>query len=130
MATRQAFVGATLLDGTGAPPLEDAAVLVEDERISWVGPSAAFEATPDVDVVSVAGAYVVPGLLDANTHLLMEVDPEVLLRYDPGWYDELVLEAAQVALKAGITTIFDTWGPLESLRRVRDRINAGEVAGT
>jgi imidazolonepropionase-like amidohydrolase len=35
-----------------------------------------------------------------------------------------------VALRAGITTVFDTWGPLESLRRVRDRINAGTAAGS
>jgi hypothetical protein len=60
--------------------------------------------------------------MQANTHLLMEVDPETLLRYDPGWYDDLVLEAAQVALRSGITTVFDTWGPLELLQRVGDRI--------
>jgi hypothetical protein len=54
----------------------------------------------------------------------------VLLRYDPGEYDDLVLEAAQVALRAGFTTVFDTWGPLEALRRVRDRINAGTAVGS
>jgi imidazolonepropionase-like amidohydrolase len=68
--------------------------------------------------------------MDANVHLLLHLDPEVLLRYDPGCYDDLILEAAQVALRAGFTTVFDTWGPLEALLRVRDRVNRGDVAGS
>jgi imidazolonepropionase-like amidohydrolase len=86
--------------------------------------------TRDLEIVDVSGKYVIPGLIDANVHLLLHFDPDVLLRYEPGEYDELVLEAAQVALKAGLTTVCDTWGPLESLRRVRDRINAGEAIGS
>jgi imidazolonepropionase-like amidohydrolase len=86
--------------------------------------------TDDVQRIDVGGKYLVPGLMDANVHLVLHLEPDVLLRYEPGCYDELVLEAAQVALKAGITTVFDTWGPLEALRRVRDRINEGEVPGS
>src|SRR5207249_2621534 len=73
---------------------------------------------------------IIPGLMDANVHLAGELSPEVLLRYEPGCYDDLVTEAAQVALHAGITTVFDTWGPLESLRRVRNGINQGHIVGS
>jgi imidazolonepropionase-like amidohydrolase len=121
-----AYVGGTLIDGTGAPPLRDAAVVARDGRITWVGPTERLDRAEPLDVVDVSGAYVLPGLLDANVHLLSEIGPDVLLRYDPGCYDELILEAAQVSLKSGITTVFDTWGPLEPLRRVRDAVNAGE----
>jgi imidazolonepropionase-like amidohydrolase len=127
---RTAFVGATLIDGTGSPPLRNSAVVVNDGRINWVGAAAELDRTTDLRLVDVAGKYVIPGLLDANVHLVYQPDPDILLRYEPGCYDDLVLEAAQVALRAGITTVFDTWGPLESLRRVRDRINAGEVSGS
>jgi imidazolonepropionase-like amidohydrolase len=130
MSTALSFVGGTLLDGTGAAPRADAAVVVDGGRISWVGPATELDGTGEPDVVDVAGKYVVPGLINANVHLLLHSDPDVLLRYEPGDYDELVLEAAQVALRAGITTVFDTWGPLDALRRVRDRINAGEAIGS
>jgi imidazolonepropionase-like amidohydrolase len=119
-----------LIDGTGAPPLVGSAVLVDDGRIAWVGPAGAFEAAEGVEVVDVAGTWVVPGLLDANVHLVSDLMPDVLLRYDIGDYDELVLEAAQVALKAGITTVFDTWGPLDALKRVRDGIDDGALVGS
>src|SRR5262249_17863541 len=36
-------------------------------------------------------------------------------------------EAAQLALKGGVTTVFDTWGPLQPLMNVRDRIRRGEL---
>jgi imidazolonepropionase-like amidohydrolase len=128
--TATAFLGATVIDATGTPPQPDAAVVVQDGRIGWVGPSREVERGPDVEVVDISGKYLIPGLLDANVHLVMHHDPDVLLRYDPGCYDDLALEAAQIALRAGITTVFDTWGPLEALRRVRDRINAGEAVGS
>src|SRR4051794_15329810 len=125
----RAFVGATVVDGTGAAPLEEAAVVVDDGRIVSVGPAAALD-HDSLEIVDVGGKHVIPGLMDANVHLVLHCDPEVLLRYEPGEYDELAFEAAQVALKAGITTVFDTWGPLEALKRVRDRINAGDVTGS
>ncbi len=125
-----AYVGATLIDGTGAGPLRDSAVMVSGGRIGWVGASSDLPRSPGSRVVDVSGKYILPGLLDANVHLLIHVDPDILLRYEPGCYDDLVLEAAQVALRAGVTTVFDTWGPLESLRRVRDQIAAGHVVGS
>ncbi len=125
-----AFVGATLIDGTGSAPLPDSAVVVADGRITWVGPASKMDRTGDIRVIDVATKHIIPGLMDANVHLFAQFDPEIVLKYEPGDYDELVLEAAQVALRVGITTVFDTWGPLESLRRVRDRINAGEVSGS
>jgi len=128
--TATALVGGTLIDGTGAPARPDAAVVVRDGRVEWVGEAAALDGNGDLRRVDVAGKHVIPGLMDANVHLVLDTDPAVLLRYDPGCYDELVVEAAQVALRAGLTTVFDTWGPLEPLRRVRDRIDSGEVVGS
>ena len=128
--TDTVFIGATLIDGTGSPPLADSAVVVRDDRILWTGPSSALDMEAGRHLVKVDGKYLIPGLLDANVHLVFDIEPEVLLRYDPGRYDDLVVESAQVALRSGITTVFDTWGPLEALRRVRDRINAGAVTGS
>jgi imidazolonepropionase-like amidohydrolase len=128
--TSTAFVGATLIDGTGSPPRANSAVVVSGDRIAWVGPTSELDHTRKFKEIDLDGKFLIPGLLDANAHLVVDWEPEVLLRYEPGCYDELVLEAAQVALCAGITTVFDTFGPIQSLRRVRDRINAGDAIGT
>jgi imidazolonepropionase-like amidohydrolase len=125
-----AFVGGTLVDATGAPPLLDAAVVVRDGRIDWVGPASGLDRGSGLELFDVSGKHLVPGLLDANVHFVLHVEPDVLFRYDVGDYDELVLEAAQVALRTGFTTVFDTWGPLQALIRVRDRINRGEALGS
>jgi imidazolonepropionase-like amidohydrolase len=121
------MVGATLVDGTGSLPRPASAVVFREGRITWAGPASKLERGPRLKVIDVAGKWMIPGLMDANVHIVNYKDLEVLLRYEPGCYDDLAIEATQIALKAGITTVFDTWGPLESLRRVRDRINRGEV---
>jgi imidazolonepropionase-like amidohydrolase len=121
--------GATILDGTGGPPLRDAALVIEDGRISAIGPVQDVHPARGARVVDVQGKYIVPGLMDANVHLDFGVTPEYLFGYD-GRYDELVLEAAQVELSNGVTTVFDTWGPREPLVKVRDAINAGHLTGS
>lgn len=126
--TLTAIVGATVNDGTGAAPVPGAVVLVDGDRIRSVGPAGATVIPEQATVLDATDQYVVPGLMDANAHLFKAL-PDVILEYE-GRYDELVEEAAQVALKAGVTTVFDTWGPLEPLIAVRDRINRGDVTGS
>src|SRR4051794_20217580 len=111
-ASDTAYVGATLIDGTGRAPLPDSAVVVSGERVTWAGPASELDRSAGPKVVDVAGRYVMPGLMDANVHLIFQSDPDVLLRYEDGRYDDLALEAAQVTLRAGITTVFDTMGPV------------------
>ncbi|MYE84066.1 MAG: amidohydrolase family protein [Gammaproteobacteria bacterium] len=122
-----ALTGGTIIDGTGAPPIVDATVLVEEGRIVAVGPDVAVPA--DARTLDVQGKYLIPGLMDANVHLMINIRLETLIKYEDR-YDEIVLEAAQIALKTGQTTVFDTWGPLAALRGARDAINAGEAPGS
>ncbi len=124
--TLQAIVGGTVIDGTGRAPIRDAVVLVADKRIVSV---AAASALPEqAAVVDARGKYIVPGLMDANVHLCAAIFPDFALEHE-GRYAELVEEAAQTCLRSGVTTVFDTWGPLDPLITVRDRINNGEAIG-
>ncbi len=62
--------GAMLIDGLGGPPLEDAAVLVDDGgRIGAVGPRPAVAAPEDAQVFDAAGMTLLPGLIDCHDHL-------------------------------------------------------------
>ncbi len=79
--------------------------------------------------IKAAGKYVIPGLMDANVHLVLGSSIEFIVRYEDH-YEDLIEEAAQVTLKNGVTTVFDSWGPLQPLLNVRDRINRGETIGS
>jgi imidazolonepropionase-like amidohydrolase len=92
-----------LIDGTGADPRRDASIAVREGRIEAVDGRVG-----DLAVVDLSGKWVIPGLLDANTHLFVAMQPEYILSREIGSYDDYVLEAAQVALRAGVTTVFDT----------------------
>ena len=65
----KALVGARLIDGTGAPAVNDATVLVNNERIESVGPRAAVALPPDAEVIDVSGMTLMPGLIDCHDHL-------------------------------------------------------------
>jgi imidazolonepropionase-like amidohydrolase len=127
-----AFVGATVIDGHGGQPIEHATVLVEDGRFLAVGSAASTPVPSDAEVIDLVGRYLLPGLMDANVHLLPWPSwgyIEFLARYEDR-FDAVITEAAQLALASGFTTVFDTMGPLDSLLTVRDRINEGQVTGS
>ncbi len=123
-----ALSGATILDGNGGKPIESGVIVIEGRRIRAVGP-ASTPVPPHARKISLSGKYVIPGLMNANVHLMSDLRLESLARY-MGRYEDLIVEAAQIALRSGLTTVFDTAGPRRFLMAVRDRINAGEVVGS
>ena len=124
-----AVTGATVIDATGRAPIVDGTVLIRDGRIAAVGSAAEVSIPKGATRIDARGKYVIPGLMDANLHLYLNADLESLIRYEDR-YDEIVLEGAQIALKTGQTTVFDTWGPRAALARALDLINAGQAPGS
>jgi imidazolonepropionase-like amidohydrolase len=61
-----AYVGATVWDGTDSAPLAGATLLVRDGRVVSVG---AARPPEGARVVSLAGKYVIPGLVNAHAHV-------------------------------------------------------------
>jgi imidazolonepropionase-like amidohydrolase len=124
-----AITHVTIMDGTGAEPVRDGAILIEEGRISFSGPRKKLNIPPGTQTINAKGKFVIPGLMDANLHLFLNRDLETLIKYEDR-YDDIVVEAAQITLKAGQTTVFDTWGPLPALVKAREKINTGEVPGS
>jgi len=83
---------ATMADGASWSPIECAALLVEDERIGWIGAEAALPAGLQVAAEhDLGGALVTPGLIDAHTHLVYGGDraAEFELRLEGASYEQI-----------------------------------------
>ncbi len=59
----------TLFDGTGADPVVGGLLVVDDGRIVAAGPPAATPVPPGARVVDLSGRFVMPGLVDAHSHI-------------------------------------------------------------
>lgn len=124
-----AIAGGTVIDGTGKAPIPNAVVLITDGKVSAVGPAGSVKVPPSTRTIDASGKFIIPGLMDANLHLFLNLDLETLIKYE-GRYHEIAIEGAQIALKTGQTTVFDTWGPRDALIKAREMINSGQAVGS
>lgn len=124
-----ALVHATVIDGTGREPLRDGAILIENGKFVSVGATSQVKIPRGAKVIDERGRYVIPGLMDANVHLTGNEDLETLIRFEHQ-YDKIALEGAQIALKSGVTTVFDTAGAFAAVLAARDRINQRQEIGS
>lgn len=63
-----AIVGARLIDGTGAAPIDDAVVVIRGGRIDAAGPRTSVTIPADASIVDGAGKSVMPGIVDLHNH--------------------------------------------------------------
>ncbi len=138
----RAFVGGTLVDGTGAAPVRDAVVVVRDGVISCAGSRARCEIPQGADVVDASGRWVIPGLVDAHVHFSQTgwVDgrPDAVDLRDRFPYEEVVagLRSAperlfRAYLCSGVTAAFDVGGypwTWELRRRAEEDVGAPRVS--
>ena len=107
------LVGANLIDGTGGPVLQNAAVLLDGDRIEEVGPRAAVKAPPGSEEVDLTGLTLLPGLIDTHDHLAHR-SYSLLSRWDIDEPMSLAhlktAKAIEDSLAAGYTTIRDAGG--------------------
>lgn len=110
-----AYVGATLIDGTGAAPIADAVLLVEGGRVAGVGSAEAVQIPRGATEVDVSGKFIMPGLIDAHAHV---GDTRGL---EPGHYsEENVLDQLGLLARYGVTTVVSLGDDREAGIRVRD----------
>ncbi|HXS93398.1 MAG TPA: peptidylprolyl isomerase [Candidatus Limnocylindrales bacterium] len=132
MAQDIAIVGGTLIDGNGGAPVRDAVVVVSGRRIAAIGPRSTTPIPSGAKVIDAGNRYIVPGFIDTNVHLSLYGGArdryETLAKYYPR-ESEIVLEAAQIDLRHGVTTVRDSYGMLLPLMDVRDRIARGAAVG-
>jgi imidazolonepropionase-like amidohydrolase len=129
---------ARLLDVKSGSLVRDAVILIEGERIVDVGPR--LPVPPGAQVIDLGAATVLPGLIDAHTHLLSNYDGAlggddanmILTVTQLGAARRALLGAAMAreTLDAGITTVRDLGNSgVGGDVALRDAIRAGWVTG-
>jgi imidazolonepropionase-like amidohydrolase len=96
-----------VLDGTGSEPLEDAAIIVDRERIVAVGPSASVVPKSTERVIDLRGMTAFPGLINLHVHYGLVLPGALEARYQHESVAALAYRMAhnaREALHAGITT--------------------------
>lgn len=107
--------------GGGVLPRQD--VLVRGEFISEIGPGDTLAGPPHAEVIDGAGRTLIPGLVDAHSHVLSYVGaPWKPRAADP----ERNLESY---LYCGVTTVFDTGSIGSAVFKLRDRVDSGDLPG-
>jgi imidazolonepropionase-like amidohydrolase len=61
--------GFTLIDGTGRPPVANSAMIIDNGRITWVGPVANLKMPASAQAVDLTGKFVMPGIINLHGHL-------------------------------------------------------------
>jgi imidazolonepropionase-like amidohydrolase len=127
---------ARVFDGTGANAQEGLVVVVRGQKIDQVGPEDKVRIPKGARVITLPGATLLPGLIDAHTHLLLHP-------YDEATWDDQVLKEplglrvcratnhARNTLLSGFTTIRDlgTEGAGYTDVGIKQAIDEGIVPG-
>ena len=101
---------ARLIDGTGAPAITNAVVVIDDNRITAVGSAASVNIPANARVIDLGDVTLLPGFIDAHTHLIGRTlgDPagdNALVRDFESFGAILGVQNARATLMAGFTTV-------------------------
>lgn len=121
-----------LIDGSGAAAVRNAVILIENGRITAVGPD--LRVPGNARVIDLSSMTVLPGFVDAHVHLTGRVLGE------RGWDNAAVRDLpadaalrgarhARLTLEAGFTTVRNVGAGGFADVALRDAINRGDVAG-
>lgn len=98
---------AQLIDGTGAPAIPDATLVIRDGRIIYAGPSAgAPEVPPDAERIDALGGTIMPGLVEAHFHATyfnIAALEDLDIKYPVEYVSLLASVNTRLALECGYT---------------------------
>jgi len=118
--------GARLIDGVGANPLDNTAIIIRDGRIAAIGSAGSVTVPAGAEVVDYTGKTIIPGLISGHSHVGIFVG----LKAAPENYSrEVILRQLKQLEAYGVTTLMSLGlnGPL--FYELRAELHAGSVPG-
>ena len=120
-----ALVGGTIYASPTQEPMRDGVVLIEDGKIAAVGSRASVRIPRGIQTIDCSGLTITAGFWNSHVHFLQRK-----------WADaasvpanELSRQLQAMLTQYGFTSVFDTWSMWANTRRLRDRIESGEIPG-
>ncbi len=104
-----ALEGATLIDGAGGPPKQDALIIIRNGHIEAIARVNEIPVPRGAEHISLVGKTVIPGLIDAHAHVE---------RWATGRY-----------VAWGVTTVRDLHGASDTVLALRNALNLGSIVG-
>ncbi len=106
-----ALVNGRLIDGTGAGPVGDAALVLDGATITYAGPRAGVRYPGSAQVIDVGGGTILPGFINAHVH------------------DAYSARRLEAWAAAGVTTVRDE-GIIHTSEQLRDLVARRDTAWT
>lgn len=133
---KKVIQGELLLDGTGKPPMKDAVVVIEGNKITRIAKKgdAGIPQGADVEVIDAGKKTIMPGMIDSHVHIYTDGETGGFTSL-PINFNELALcmmsiPRLKLTLEMGITSLRDGgsgWGWLEVA--LREAIKRGDIVG-
>ncbi len=123
---------AKLIDGTGAAPVANAAVLIDGERIVALGPDASVPCPDFAERLDVGERTLLPGLVDCHSHLNLPGDGTSIEDAAALGDDLLLLQSAENArttLLSGVTSLRDNGARHATTFAVKEAIRRKIITG-
>ena len=119
-----------LIDGTGSAPIDNGALLVADGRIKAVANRERLGASPGdgVEVVEVKGGSIMPGFIEAHSHIHCSSEEDAYNQLMAESDDVLLMrgvQAVRAALNSGVTTMRDLGSRNQVVFPLRQAIEDG-----
>ncbi len=136
---KQAIVirNGTLIDGTASAPTQNEALVIQGNRIRSTGQlpgDVRLEDRDNVEIIDASGQWIMPGLIDAHTHLSYgnpnaPGEPRGRGTIRPEFNTLRAARNAQKVLRSGVTSISVPGGTWFTDVAVRDAIQFGLMEG-
>ncbi len=113
------LTNASIIDCTGADPLENGAVVIEGGRIKEVVGGPVGHLPDDARIIDCQGQTLLPGLIDAHVHI-GSVDPTFTDQQRRYFTSELIIRSVKIlkeTLDQGFTTVRDAGGADPGFRK-------------
>jgi imidazolonepropionase-like amidohydrolase len=121
------LIGARLIVGTQGPPVENAVLVIEGDKLTSVGPAGSVKYPDDAQVIDCHGQTIIPGLISGHSHLGL-VDGVTI---KPENYNRENIRRQLRQYEAyGITTVMALGLNSDLFYKLREEQHSGESPGS